>query len=130
MIALLINLSGVLLMLAIVWWFWLYRPARAARPESGAIQIKVENGVYSPDRISVPINQPTRLRFLRKDPSACAATVIFDELDISADLPLEEVKELIITPTQSGTFNFSCQMQMYRGLLEVQDTQTEESCHD
>jgi plastocyanin domain-containing protein len=122
MTALLINLAGGLLMLAIVWWFWLYRPSQAAHPESGTIQIKVENGVYSPDRISVPANQPTKLRFLRKDPSACAATVIFDELDISADLPLGEIKEVVVTPTTPGTFSFSCQMQMYRGSLEVKET--------
>lgn len=116
-----VNISGLLLMTAIVWWFWLYQPRRTALPNAGAIQIIVENGVYSPDRILALANQPTTLRFLRKDASACAATVIFDELDISAELPLGEIKEIVITPEAPGNYSFSCPMQMYRGSLEVKD---------
>lgn len=121
MTTLLVNVSGLLLMAAIVWWFWLYRPSLTAQPDAGTVQITVENGIYSPDRISVPVNQPTTLRFLRKDSSACAATVIFDELDISTELPLDEAKEIVITPTTPGHYSFSCSMQMYRGSLEVKD---------
>jgi plastocyanin domain-containing protein len=121
MTALLVNISGLLLMAAIIWWFWLYRPGLAAQPDAGVIEVTVENGVYTPDHISVPVNQPTTLRFLRKDASACAATVIFDGLDISAELPLEEVKEVIITPATPGNYSFSCSMQMYRGTLEVKE---------
>lgn len=122
MITLLVNVSGVLLMAAIVWWFWLYRPGLAVQPDAvGTVQITVENGVYSPDRISVPVNHPTTLRFMRKDSSACSATVIFEELGISAELPLGEAKEVVITPVTPGHYSFSCPMQMYRGSLEVKD---------
>lgn len=125
MSTLIVNLAGLLLMAAIVWWFWLYRPAQAALPSAGAIQIILESGVYSPDRIEVPANQPTTLRFLRKDPSACAATVIFDELDVSVELPLGEPKEIVITPAVPGNYRFSCAVQMssgemYRGEMKVQ----------
>ncbi|OMH31774.1 cupredoxin domain-containing protein [Motiliproteus sp. MSK22-1] len=119
MTALMVNLSGLMLMAGIVWWFWLYRPAPAVQPDTGAVQIIVENGVYTPDRISIPANQPTTLRFLRKDRSSCAATVIFDNLDISAELPFDEFKEIIITPTTPGHYTFGCQMRMYRGTLDV-----------
>ncbi len=122
MTTLIINVSGLLLMAAIVWWFWLYRTAAAVQLDAGALQIRVENGVYSPDHIRVPANQPTRLRFLRQDPSACAATVIFEGLDISAELPLGEIKEIVISPTTPGIYSFSCQMHMYRGSLEVTGT--------
>lgn len=118
---LLVNLAGLLLMAAIVWWFWLYRRAPVAQSASGVIEVRVADGVYSPDCIRVPVNQPTRLRFLRQDPSSCAATVIFEGLDTSAELPLGEVKEITITPTTPGQYSFSCPMQMYRGTLEVQD---------
>ena len=121
MTTLLVNLAGLLLMAAIVWWFWLYRRGPAVQSTAGTIEVRVANGVYSPDRIRVPANQPTRLRFLRQDPSACAATVIFEGLDISAELPLNTVKEITLTPTQPGQYSFSCPMQMYRGTLEVQE---------
>ncbi|MEH6650323.1 MAG: cupredoxin domain-containing protein [Motiliproteus sp.] len=117
-----VNVSGLLLMTAIVWWFWLYRSGLTTQSNAGVVQIIVENGVYSPDRILVLANQPTTLRFLRKDPSTCAATVIFDELDISAELPLGEIKEIVIDPATPGNYRFSCPMQMYRGSLEVKET--------
>jgi len=119
MTTLMVNLAGVLLMAAIAWWFWLYRAAPSAQPHAGAIEILVDNGVYSPDRIRVPADQSTTLRFLRKDRSACAQTVTFADLDISAELPLDAVTEVVIPPTTPGDYGFSCQMQMYRGTLEV-----------
>lgn len=122
MTTLIVNAAGLLLMAAIVWWFWLYRPAAVAQPDAGTVLITVENGVYSPDRISVPASQPTTLRFLRKDRSACAATVIFNDLDISAELPLGEITEVVIAPSAPGNYSFSCQMQMYRGSLEVKQS--------
>ncbi len=128
MTTLLVNFCGLLLMAAIVWWFWLYRPTLAVQPDAGAIQIRVENGVYTPDHIRVLANQPTTLRFFRKDRSASAATVIFDELDISAELPLGEIKEIVIAPATAGHYRFSCPMKLYRGTLEVKAAASKGSC--
>ncbi len=119
MITFMVNLAGLLLMAAIVWWFWLYHRAPAVFAGEGGIQITVENGVYAPDRIRIPVNQPTTLRFLRKDPSSCAAMVVFDGLDLSTELPVGEVKEVVVAPTKAGEYRFGCQMQMYRGTLDV-----------
>ncbi len=122
MITLMVNLVGLLLMAGIVWWFWLYHRAPAALAEGGAIQITVEHGVYVPDRVRIPVNKPTTLRFLRKDPSSCAAMVVFDGLGLSAALPVGEVTEVVVAPSKAGEYRFSCQMQMYRGTLDVFDS--------
>jgi len=58
------------------------------------------------------------LRFLRKDPSPCAAKVIFADLGISADLPIGEERELRLEPPP-GEYEFTCEMNMYRGSLLV-----------
>lgn len=113
-----INICALLLIGLIVWWFWVSKP-KAVKQTSDVIDIVVENGVYTPSHIEVAQGKPLTLRFLRKDASPCAEKVIFDELDISADLPLGQVLEISIPTTKAGSFDFTCQMQMYRGKLTI-----------
>lgn len=56
-------------------------------------------------------------RFFRKDASPCAARVVFDELGINAELPINEHTDVVVTRPAAGEFSFTCQMQMYRGSL-------------
>lgn len=115
-----VNLLGLALIVMIVWWFWLYKPAKSAKLSQN-LEIVVEDGVYTPSRINVPAEKPITLRFLRKDQSPCAATVIFPELEISEELPVGKVKNVMLPAMTPGTYNFSCQMQMYRGQLTVEN---------
>jgi plastocyanin domain-containing protein len=112
----LVNVAGLVLVGLIVWWFWLSKP-KTQRAASGVIDIVVDGGVYAPARIEVAAGQPVTLRFLRKDPSPCAEKVLFDDLGIAADLPIGQPVELTVTPKEPGEYAFTCQMQMYRGML-------------
>lgn len=115
-----INLLGLLLIALIVWWFWLYKPQEESVTE-GVISVTVEDGVYQPGRIRVVAGQPVTLRFLRKDASPCAGTVVFDDFEISEELPLNKAKDISLPSQNPGTYVFTCQMQMYRGELLVED---------
>jgi plastocyanin domain-containing protein len=114
-----INAGAIAVIALIVWWFWLSSPR--ARRESGSapIDILVDNGVYTPARIEVPAGQPVVLRFLRKDPSPCAEKVLFDDLSVAADLPVDKPTEVEIAAAEPGEHEFTCQMHMYRGTLVV-----------
>lgn len=112
------NIVGVLLIALIVWWFWLYKPADA-NAQGGDAKIVVENGVYSPARLRVPANTPATLQFLRKDKSPCAAMVQFQGLDVSEELAVDKVVKVSLPPLARGEYPFTCQMQMYRGVLVV-----------
>lgn len=116
-----INLLGLLLIALIVWWFWIYKP-KAVSADTNTMTIIVDNGIYEPSRIQLPVGQPITLRFLRKDASPCAATVVFSDFDISEDLPLNKVKDIKLPALESGAYAFTCQMQMYRGELIVNGT--------
>ncbi len=118
MTTVLVNVGGAVAIALIVWWFWLTRPA-ARRVENAVIDVLVADGVYTPARIETVAGQPLLLRFLRKDPSPCAERVIFDELGVSAELPLNQTRELRVTPPRPGDYLFTCQMRMYRGTLVV-----------
>ena len=115
----LVNLLGFMLIGAIIGWFWWYKPKTLAASADGVIQILVSDGVYQPSRIRLPLNRTSTLRFVRKDASPCAGTVIFRDFDINAELPVERSMDIPITPTRPGRYDFNCPMQMYRGELIV-----------
>lgn len=114
-----VNFAGLALIGLIVWWFWLSHPRARRVQGSEVIDVLVDNGVYTPARIEVAKGQAVTLRFLRKDASPCAEKVLFDDFHIGRDLPLNQPVEVSVTPEQSGEFEFTCQMKMYRGTLVV-----------
>lgn len=117
---LVINLLGMLLIGGIVWWFWLYKPPKVDATE-GVITITVENGVYQPSRICLPAGKAVTLRFIRKDASPCAGTVVFADYNISKELPLNQNTDIALPALAPGEYSFTCQMQMYRGELIITD---------
>ena len=114
-----INTSGIVLIALIVWWFWLSSNKRTVSTDT-MIQTVVENGIYSPSHITVKKGQPLVLQFFRKDPSPCAEQVIFDKLNLSVSLPVDRKTSVKVPTQQPGKFEFTCQMQMYRGVLEIE----------
>lgn len=116
---LLINIIGFLLIGLIIYWFWFSKP-KPVKASTKEIDIIVDNGVYSPSRIEIKKGDTVFLNFLRKDPSPCAEKVIFSDLNISEDLPVNHKTRVEIKIQQQGEYEFTCQMQMYRGTLIVQ----------
>jgi len=115
-----INLLGLLLIGLVVWWFWLYKPVRAADASVEVVTVVVNNGIYQPSRIKVTAGKKITLQFLRKDGSPCAATVLFPEFEISEELPLDANKAVELPPMPSGEYLFHCPMKMYTGTLIVE----------
>ena len=113
-----VNLIGLILIALIIWWFWIKKP-QPLKASSDEVEIIVENGVYTPSRIEVKLGQDVSLSFIRKDPSPCAEKVIFDELNLSFDLPMNKPVPVKFKPGQAGEYAFTCQMKMYVGSLSV-----------
>lgn len=113
------NLIGVFLIIVIVWWFWLWKPKSGVKVEGKAVEIIVNNGVYDPAVIEASVGSTITLRFLRKDETPCSSTVVFDDFGLSAELPVNQKHDVVITLTRAGEFEFTCQMGMYRGRLIV-----------
>jgi plastocyanin domain-containing protein len=83
--------------------------------------LRVEHGVYQPAHIHLEAGQATSIGFERLDGSPCAEKVLFPDLEISEDLPVNRKKTVLIPPLKAGEYEFHCQMQMYRGKLIVSD---------
>lgn len=121
MLNLSINFAGLLLIAAIVWWFWLGPRAKKSPVVQGGetLEILVKDGVYQPARIQLPAGKGATLRFRREDAGPCAEYVLFPDLEVSAQLAVNRETVVEIPPGEPGEYPFTCQMQMYRGVLQL-----------
>ena len=83
------------------------------------MDIKVDKG-YEPQRIVVQAGLPVRLNFFRQDPNNCLATVLLPDFEIAVDLPLHQITSVEFTPQYPGEYRFTCGMEMFYGIVEVQ----------
>lgn len=113
-----INFLGLLLIGAVIWWFWLYKPDETEVNESELV-VSVENGTYHPSRLKLSPDKAVTVQFLRKDASPCSEMLLIPALEVSESLPLNKVKNITLPALKSGEYEFHCQMQMYRGKLIV-----------
>ena len=121
MTEIIINIVGISFIVSIVWWFLIAKPRTeiVLDNKENIVDIVVQNGVYEPALVRAKVGQTLQLRFLRKDKSPCSEIVIFDKFNISAKLPLNKHYIVNLILSESGEFEFTCQMSMYRGKLIV-----------
>jgi plastocyanin domain-containing protein len=117
-----VTVGGLGLIGLELWWFLLSKPkSRQATTRAGVQEVTVTvDGGYDPSQIVVQAGQPVRLNFDRKDPSSCLEEVRFPDFRIAQDLPLNQVTAIEFTPEQPGRYEFTCGMNMFRGVVEVQ----------
>ncbi|GIV80420.1 MAG: hypothetical protein KatS3mg050_4814 [Litorilinea sp.] len=116
-----VNIAGLALIAAIVWYFWLYRKEGVQVAEVAGVQevpITVKGG-YDPDVIVVKQGKPVRLLFNRQESALCSEMVVFDKINKSAKLPEGETVAIEFTPEEPGEIPFQCQMGMLRGKVVV-----------
>jgi plastocyanin domain-containing protein len=105
-----------------LWWFLLSKSkSQKARTNQGIQEIDIAvDGGYEPSWVVVNAGQRVRLNFHRKDPSSCLEEVRFPDFHIAQDLPLNQATPIELTPDKPGTYTFTCGMNMFRGVIEVQ----------
>ena len=103
----------------------------SAQPAADAAAVRMENGVqvadieagrmgYAPASLELTAGVPARLVFTRTVDSDCSSQIQIPTMGVPVtDLPMGEPVAVEFTPTQSGTFEFVCGMDMQRGSLIV-----------
>lgn len=74
---------------------------------------------YEPAEVTAAANQPVRLVFTRTSDEGCGQQLVFPDLDIRRDLPLDEPVAVDLTMPASGRVAFTCGMAMYEGAVVV-----------
>lgn len=114
---------GLGLIAAIAWFFWGPRRGgyRAPLATSGYQEAMIlVKGGYTPDVVVVEHGKPVRLSFRREESAGCSEMVVLSDFGKSATLPEGEIVPVELLPEQPGTYEFACQMGMYRGKLVVE----------
>lgn len=89
-------------------------------PAAGrTIAVEVHARGYTPSEISATGGEPLRLVFTRTTDEGCGQQVVFPDLNLRRDLPLDEAVAVDITVPASGRLRFTCGMDMYRGAVVV-----------
>lgn len=100
-----------------VYWFFLMKKERQVAV-TDEVDIIVEGG-YSPEVISIPKGRPTKINFIRKDPSDCLDEVVLGDFKIRRHLPLNQKVTIEVSPKESGEYGYTCGMNMYHGKIIV-----------
>ena len=105
-----------------LWWFLVSKTkSQKAQTHQGTQEVTITvDGGYAPDRVVVKSGQLVRLNFLRRDRSSCLETVLFPDLHIAKDLDLDRVTPIEFTPEKPGQYSFTCGMNRFRGVVEVE----------
>ena len=119
-----VAVGGLGLIGAELWWFMFSKTkSQKARVERGIQEIDIMvDGGYTPDRIEVTAGEPVKLNFFRKDPSGCLEQVLLPDFNKALDLTLNQTTSVEVTPEKPGEYTFTCGMNMYRGLIKVEDS--------
>lgn len=88
-------------------------------PDDGrpTIAVRVHASGYDPSEITAPANEPVRLIFTRTTDEGCGQQLVFPDLGIRRDLPLDEPVPVDLTMPASGRVRFTCGMDMFRGAV-------------
>lgn len=86
---------------------------------SQEVTIRVK-GMYMPDVIRVKKGEKATLHFYRDEDARCTDEVVFEGLNIRRDLPAFQTTTIEFTPEKSGTYKFTCGMNMLHGTLIVE----------
>ena len=89
-------------------------------PASGKVSVTVGQDGFVPSSITANKGQPLTLEFKRITDKTCATQVVFPELAITKDLPLNTVVAITIPTDQSRKVGFQCGMGMYKSSVVIQ----------
>ena len=90
-----------------------------SEPSRREIAVSVGASGYSPSEVSAAAGEGVRLVFTRTSNEGCGQQLVFPDMNIRRDLPLDEAVPVDITMPASGSVAFTCGMGMYRGSVVV-----------
>ena len=93
-------------------------PPEPAPPSARTVAIDVGRE-YTPAEVTASPGEALHLVFTRTTDEGCGQQLVFPDLDIRRDLPLDEPVAVDLTAPASGRLGFTCGMDMYRGAVVV-----------
>jgi plastocyanin domain-containing protein len=95
-------------------------PAPVASSGAQEIALTVTDAGFQPAEVQVAKDRPIRLTITRKTDATCAREIIFKEIAVKQDLPLNQAVTVDLPAQPSGTLHYACGMDMIKGSVVVQ----------
>ncbi len=83
------------------------------------VNIAATNDGYVPNRITVAAGVPVELTLSTVNNYTCASYFYFKEFGIKMQLGPTDTQSVTFTPTKKGSYQFTCAMGMYTGIMQV-----------
>ena len=120
---LLVIVGAVLLIGAIVWWFFGKRnttETEANMSDNSNQEVTVTvNGGYTPNTVVLKQGVPATIVFDRKDPSGCFNEVMFPDFGVHETLPVGQQHPIEIDTSKAGEYQYACGMNMFHGKVVI-----------
>ena len=84
------------------------------------VTVEVTQEGFVPKEIPAKAGQAITLVVTRKTDLTCAKQIVFADLGVERELPLNQAVEVTVTPAKPGDLRFACDMDMVAGKLVVQ----------
>jgi plastocyanin domain-containing protein len=98
-------------------------PAPAASPitvTGKRIDVKASGEGFTPNAITVKKGEPTTLVFTRTTDDTCATKVVFPDIKLEKDLPLNQQVAVELPVDKDRTLAFQCGMGMFKSKVVIQ----------
>jgi plastocyanin domain-containing protein len=97
-------------------------PANGTTPSGAGKVVRVSVGAhgFDPSSVTVAKGESMTMEFTRTAEKTCADKVVFPDIGISKDLPLNTPVAINVPTDQSRRLTFQCGMGMYRSAVVVQ----------
>jgi len=90
-------------------------PAPVASSGAQEVQLTVTDKGFEPAEIKVEKDRPIVLTVTRKTDATCAREIVFKEIAMKKDLPLNQAGPDRPAGEPTGTLNYACGMDMIKG---------------
>ncbi len=84
------------------------------------VAIRADDKGFTPSSVTVKKGQPAVLVFTRTTDDTCAKEVVFKEINLKKELPLNKAVEVEVPTADARTLAFTCGMGMFKGSVVVQ----------
>ncbi len=93
--------------------------ASASTESKQRVAIAVDGKGFTPSSITLKKGQPATLVFTRTTNDTCAREVVFPEINLKKDLPLNTATEVDVPTGEARTLGFQCGMAMLKGSVVI-----------